>query len=73
MGKRVYCEKPLCWCVEETRLMAETAKRHKVATQMGTQGMAESGSRAGIEVIRSGAIGDMGIHNAAMAGRFDET
>jgi len=57
MGKHVYCEKPLCWCIGEARLMAETARKHKVATQMGTQGMAESGSRAGIEVIRSGAIG----------------
>ena len=57
LGKHVYCEKPLTWSIEEARLMAETAKEHKVATQMGTQGMAKDGARAGIEVIRSGAIG----------------
>ncbi|HUT89045.1 MAG TPA: Gfo/Idh/MocA family oxidoreductase [Thermoguttaceae bacterium] len=57
LGKHVYCEKPLTWCIEEARRMAETAKRHNVATQMGTQGVAMDGARAGIEVIRAGAIG----------------
>jgi predicted dehydrogenase len=57
LGKHVYCEKPLTWCIEEARRMAETAKRHNVATQMGTQGMAMDGARAGIEVLRAGAIG----------------
>jgi predicted dehydrogenase len=56
-GKHVYCEKPLTWCIAEARLMAETAKKHKVATQMGTQGMADDGSRAGVEVVRSGVLG----------------
>ena len=57
LGKHVYCEKPLTWCIAEARLMAETARKYKVATQMGTQGMAESGSRAGVEVVRSGVLG----------------
>lgn len=57
LGKHVYCEKPLTWSIEEARLMAETAQKHKVATQMGTQGMAENGSRTGIEVVRSGVLG----------------
>jgi len=57
LGKHVYCEKPLTWCIDEARRMAETAKRHHVATQMGTQGMAMDGARAGIEVLRAGVIG----------------
>ncbi len=57
LGKHVYCEKPLTWSISEARLMAETVKQHKVATQMGTQGMAEEGARLGIEVLRAGAIG----------------
>ena len=57
MGKHVYCEKPLTWCIAEARLMARTAAKHKVATQMGTQGMAVGRSRAGVEVVRSGVIG----------------
>ena len=57
LGKHVYCEKPLTWSIEEARLMARTASRQKVATQMGTQGMAGNGARAGIEVIQSGVLG----------------
>jgi len=56
-GKHVYCEKPLTWCIAEARRMAETARKHKLATQMGTQGMAAAGSRAGVEVVRSGVLG----------------
>ena len=57
MGKHVYCEKPLSWSIGEARLMAQTARKHKVATQMGTQGMAMDLSRTGVEVVRSGVIG----------------
>ena len=39
--------------------MADTARQAKVATQMGTQGMAHDRSRAGIEVIRSGVLGEV--------------
>jgi predicted dehydrogenase len=59
LGKHVYCEKPLTWCIDEARRMAETARQFKVATQMGTQGMAEAGSRAGIEVVQSGVLGQV--------------
>ncbi len=59
LGKHVYCEKPLTWSIEEARKMADTARQYKVATQMGTQGMAEAGSRAGIELIQSGALGQV--------------
>ena len=59
LGKHVYCEKPLTWSIDEARRMAKIAREKKVATQMGTQGMASNGSRAGIEVIRSGVLGDI--------------
>jgi predicted dehydrogenase len=59
LGKHVYCEKPLTWSIEEARLMAQVARDQKVATQMGTQGMAGDRSRAGIEVIRSGVLGEV--------------
>lgn len=59
MGKHVYCQKPLTHSVYEARLMRETARKHKVATQMGNQGSAESGLRRAIEVIQAGAIGSV--------------
>ena len=57
MGKHVYCEKPLTHSVYESRLMAKTAREHKVATQMGNQGQASEGTRLMCENIWGGAIG----------------
>jgi predicted dehydrogenase len=59
LGKHVYCQKPLTHTVAEARLMRETARKHKVVTQMGNQGTAHDGFRTGIELIRGGAIGDI--------------
>jgi predicted dehydrogenase len=57
MGKHVYCQKPLTHTPFEARLMRETAKKYNVQTQMGNQGTAADGFRAGIELVRCGAIG----------------
>ena len=57
LGKHLYCEKPLTWSVEEARLMRLTAKRMKVATQMGNQGTSQDGLRRAVEVVRAGQIG----------------
>ena len=59
LGKHVYCEKPLTWSIDEARRMASLAREKKLATQMGTQGMAADGARTGIEIIRSGVLGDV--------------
>jgi predicted dehydrogenase len=59
LGKHIYCQKPLTHTVAEARLMRETARKHKVVTQMGNQGTAHDGFRSGVELIRSGAIGDV--------------
>lgn len=57
LGKHVYCQKPLTHTPAEARLMRETAKKHNVQTQMGNQGTAADGFRAGIELVRSGIVG----------------
>lgn len=57
LGKHVYCEKPLTWGIEEARKMARVAREKRLATQMGTQGMAGDRARKGVEIIRSGALG----------------
>lgn len=59
MRKHCYCEKPLTHSIYEARVMRDTARRYKVATQMGNQGTASSGLREAVEVIRSGAIGQV--------------
>ncbi len=57
MGKHCYCEKPLTHSVYEARVVAETAAKKKVATQMGTQHHASDSHHRVVELIRSGAIG----------------
>lgn len=59
LGKHVYCQKPLTWSIAEARLLQETAKEMGVVTQMGNQGTAADGLREAVEVIRSGAIGEV--------------
>lgn len=56
-GLHVYCEKPLTHDVWEARLLAETAKKQKRVTQMGTQIHAGENYRRVVELVQSGAIG----------------
>jgi predicted dehydrogenase len=56
-GKHVYCEKPLAKSIWEVRTMADTARRRKLVTQMGTQIHAGNNYRRVVELIRAGAIG----------------
>ena len=58
-GKAVYCEKPLSRDVWESRVMRDTARKHKVATQMGNQGTASLGFRRAMELIQAGTIGQV--------------
>jgi predicted dehydrogenase len=57
LGKHVYCQKPLTHTVWEARMMRETAKKYRVATQMGNQGTAENGLRRAVEIIQAGVLG----------------
>ena len=57
LGKHVYCEKPMAHSIQELRLMAQAARKYKLATQMGNQGNAREGVRLMCEWIWDGAIG----------------
>jgi len=57
MGKHVYCQKPLAHDLNEVRAMTETARKHGVMTQMGTQLHAEGYLRQLVEMIKTGVIG----------------
>ena len=59
MGKHLYCEKPLANNIQEARRMRQVAKQTGVATQMGNQGTATNAFREQVEIVRSGALGDI--------------
>lgn len=56
-GKHVYCEKPLTRLVTEARVLGQLAQGAKVATQMGTQGVASETMRRSVEVVQAGLLG----------------
>lgn len=58
-GLHTYCEKPLTHTVQESRIVAETAKEKGLATQLGTQIHASDNYRRVVEIVQSGAIGDV--------------
>ncbi len=58
-GHHIYCEKPLAHSVWEARRVTDLARQHKRASQMGTQIHALSNYRRVVEIIQSGAIGDI--------------
>lgn len=59
MGKHVYVEKPMCKTVFESREMRRVAKEMNVVTSMGNQGHATEGTRETVEMVRSGAVGNI--------------
>ena len=59
MGKHCFTQKPLAHSLYEARLMAETARKHKVATVMGIQGHCSEHIRLECEFIWAGLIGQV--------------
>jgi predicted dehydrogenase len=57
LGKHVYCEKPLAHSLHEVRLMAETAAKMKVVTQMGNQLHSTENVITPVEILRAGVLG----------------
>ena len=58
-GKHVYCQKPLCHDVAEVRQLTEAAAKKGVVTQLGTQMASGYGDRATVQLLQSGAIGEV--------------
>lgn len=56
-GKHVYCQKPLTHGIWEARMLAETARKTGVVTQMGNQAHANDHMRRCVELIRAGVVG----------------
>ena len=59
LGKHCYCEKPLTHSVFEARRMTDIAREKGLVTQMGTQIHAGNNYRRVVELVQSGAIGQV--------------
>lgn len=59
LKKHVYCEKPLTHDVWEARILRQAAEKYGVMTQMGNQGTATHAFRRGVELIQTGALGEV--------------
>ena len=57
LGKHVYCEKPIAHSVHEARVVAETCRQAKVATQQGTQIHSQENYRRVVELVQRRAVG----------------
>jgi len=58
-GKHVYVEKPCSHNAREAELMAEAARKHKRAVQVGTQRRSSGTIREAIEMLHAGEIGQV--------------
>ncbi len=59
MDKHVYLEKPLAHSVWETRVLTELARRKGLVTQLGAQRHANPNMRRIVELVQTGAIGEV--------------
>src|SRR5262249_61518520 len=58
------------WCLYEARKLTESARKFKVATQMGNQGHSGEGYRRLCEYIWAGAIGNVTETHSLMSRNF---
>ena len=63
-GKHVYVEKPCAHNIREGRLMIDAARKHNRVVQVGTQSRSAEHVRRAIDLLRSGAIGDVLVAKA---------
>ncbi|RJP18224.1 MAG: gfo/Idh/MocA family oxidoreductase [Candidatus Omnitrophota bacterium] len=59
MGKHCYCEKPMAHAIAEVRAMTELAREKKLATQLGVQRHTIGNIHRVVEIVQSGAIGEV--------------
>jgi predicted dehydrogenase len=58
-GRHVYCEKPLTRTISECRIVMDTARKLKRVTQIGTQIHAGNNYRRVVELVQTGAVGEI--------------
>jgi predicted dehydrogenase len=58
-GKDIYCEKPLSLTVKEGRAMVKATRRHNRVFQTGSMQRSSKEFTQAVQLVRSGAIGDI--------------
>jgi predicted dehydrogenase len=58
-GLHCYCEKPLTHNVREARVMTQLAQEKNLSTHMGTPSRGKESTVREVEIIRSGALGEV--------------
>ncbi len=58
-GKDIYCEKPLSLTVKEGRAMVNATRKHNRVFQTGSMQRSSKEFRQAVELVRSGAIGEL--------------
>src|SRR5208282_3151652 len=69
-GIGVHCQKPLTATIWEARLLANAARKYKVATQMGNQGYSSLATRIACEYIWNDEIGEISEVHSWNGGGF---
>ena len=69
-GHHIYCEKPLARTIQETRVVTDLARYHKKVSQIGTQIHAGKNYRRVVELVQSGAIGEVKEVHVWVGGGF---
>ena len=69
-GRHAYCEKPLARTIQEARVITDLARRHNRVTQIGTQIHAGTNYRRVVELVQSGAIGEVREVHVWVGGGF---
>jgi len=60
-GKDVYIEKPLSWSIAEGRAMVNAARKYDRVVQVGTQQRSGTHFIKGLDLIKSGKLGDVNL------------
>ena len=69
LGKHCYCEKPMAHSVWECRQMTDLAREKKLVTQLGVQRHTIGNVHRVVEIVQSGAIGDVSECYAWVGGK----
>ncbi len=56
-GKHIYCEKPACCTIEESKAMVEAARKAGIASQIGSQGRSQPEAYLMHRYVANGVIG----------------